>query len=82
MGYVQSKPIAVGGGTITLRYLGGTVCHKGKSTESRRSTRINFFCSNKEVSPMNCINGVSVILCTIVKYTALEFCSCSSVYMN
>jgi len=52
MGYIQSRPVAVENGTITLRYLGGKICHKGRPTESHRSTRINFFCSNKEEDPV------------------------------
>ncbi|XP_062610067.1 cation-independent mannose-6-phosphate receptor-like [Saccostrea cucullata] len=51
MGYIQSQPVVTGNGTLTLRYAGGDRCHKGQSTESSRSTRINFFCSPSEHSP-------------------------------
>ncbi len=52
MGYIQSDPVAVSDGSLSIRYFGGTLCHKGQPTESQRSTRINFFCSDVEVSAL------------------------------
>lgn len=49
MGYIQSQPVVAGNGTLTLRYIGGDHCHKGKPNEAPRSTRINFYCSPSEV---------------------------------
>lgn len=49
MGYIQSQPVVAGNGTLTLRYIGGDRCHKGKPNEAPRSTRINFYCSPSEV---------------------------------
>ena len=49
MGYIQSQPVVTANGTLTLRYLGGDLCHKGTPNEATRSTRINFFCSPSEV---------------------------------
>lgn len=51
MGYIQSQPVVAGNGTLTLRYIGGDRCHKGKPNEAPRSTRINFYCSPSEHSP-------------------------------
>ena len=50
LGYIQSKPHVADDGTITLRYVGGTICHRGKPQQAHRSMRINFFCSRVEVS--------------------------------
>ena len=52
MGYIQSKPVASTDGTLSLRYMNGDLCHKGKANEAHRSTRINFFCSGVNVSRM------------------------------
>ncbi|KAK7107906.1 cation-independent mannose-6-phosphate receptor-like isoform X2 [Littorina saxatilis] len=51
LGYVKSKPIVADDGTITLRYVGGSVCHRGTPQEARRSLRINFYCSQVESNP-------------------------------
>ncbi|GAB1599449.1 cation-independent mannose-6-phosphate receptor-like [Argonauta hians] len=48
MGYIQGKPIALPDGSLSIRYRNGDLCHKGKDTESHRSTRINFYCSTDE----------------------------------
>ena len=52
LGYVQSnsKPHVADDATITLRYLGGTTCHRGTPQQAPRSMRINFFCDPVEVS--------------------------------
>ena len=50
LGYIHSKPVVSGNGTLTLVYTNGDVCHLGKPTQAHRSTRINFFCSPQEVS--------------------------------
>ncbi len=49
MGYVQSGPVVVDEGIVTLRYVNGEKCHVGTPNESRRSTRITFTCSPEEV---------------------------------
>ncbi len=50
MGYVLSSPVAREDGSLSIRYQGGSLCHKNTPFESHRSTRINFFCSQVEVS--------------------------------
>jgi hypothetical protein len=40
MGYIQSKPVVVGDGTIVLRYRNGDLCHRGTPKQAHRSTRI------------------------------------------
>ena len=49
MGYVQNRPVARADGSLSIRYVGGSLCHKGTELESHRSTRINFFCSTVQV---------------------------------
>jgi hypothetical protein len=44
MGYIQSKPVVVGDGTIVLRYRNGDLCHRGTPKQAHRSTRITFIC--------------------------------------
>ncbi|KAL8573519.1 hypothetical protein ACOMHN_047790 [Nucella lapillus] len=51
LGYIQSKPQVADDGTITMRYVGGSVCHRGTPQEARRSLRITFFCSHTEGVP-------------------------------
>jgi insulin-like growth factor 2 receptor len=46
MGYVMSGPVVSSAGHLTLRYLGGEICHHRYD----RSARINFFCSDVHVS--------------------------------
>lgn len=58
LGYIQSKPHVADDGTITLRYIGGTICHRGKPQQAHRSMRINFFCSRVEVRAFMCVGGV------------------------
>ena len=57
LGYIQSKPHVADDGTITLRYIGGTICHRGKPQQAHRSMRINFFCSRVEVRAFMCVGG-------------------------
>ena len=45
MGYVVNPPTVSSKGHVTLRYINGDICHK----THRRSTRINFFCSDVHV---------------------------------
>ena len=49
MGYIQSKPVVVGDGTIVLRYRNGDLCHRGTPKQAHRSTRITFICSHVQV---------------------------------
>ena len=48
MGYVQGQPYAIAN-TLTVRYTGGEICHKGTAKQSYRSTRIDFHCASVEV---------------------------------
>ena len=57
MGYIQSKPVVVGDGTLVIRYRNGDICHKGTPQESHRSTRITFMCSLVEV----CYLGIGIL---------------------
>ncbi|XP_064627541.1 cation-independent mannose-6-phosphate receptor-like [Lineus longissimus] len=50
MGYIQSNPSAENG-TVSIRYLGGEICHAGTLRQNHRSTRIIFYCSPTEHSP-------------------------------
>ncbi|KAK7494564.1 hypothetical protein BaRGS_00014217 [Batillaria attramentaria] len=52
LGYIQSKPQVADDGTITLRYVGGTLCHRGTATQAHRSMRINFHCAASESAPV------------------------------
>lgn len=49
MGYIQSKPVVVGDGTLVIRYRNGDICHAGTKRQAHRSTRITFMCSLVEV---------------------------------
>ncbi|XP_076467139.1 cation-independent mannose-6-phosphate receptor-like [Babylonia areolata] len=51
LGYLESKPHVAEDGTISLRYIGGSVCHRGTPQEARRSMRISLFCSHVEGTP-------------------------------
>ncbi|XP_076077705.1 cation-independent mannose-6-phosphate receptor-like [Mytilus galloprovincialis] len=52
MGYIQSKPVVVGDGTLVIRYRNGDVCHAGTKRQAHRSTRITFMCSLVEHDPV------------------------------
>ncbi|XP_013417456.1 cation-independent mannose-6-phosphate receptor [Lingula anatina] len=52
MGYIQSKPVVAADGTVTVRYIGGALCHRGKENQNHRSTRIIFSCAEKEHGPV------------------------------
>ena len=52
MGYIQSKPVVVGDGTIVLRYRNGDLCHRGTPKQAHRSTRITFICSHVQHDPV------------------------------
>ena len=49
LGYAQSEPVAPAPNTLTLRYLGGDVCHQGKPNQGFRSVRLILECSTVEV---------------------------------
>lgn len=50
MGYVQGKPQAAPDGSVSIRYMNGSPCHKGTAHQGHRSTRINFYCADTEVT--------------------------------
>lgn len=57
MGYIQGRLVATEPNTLTMQYENGDICHKGTDKESRRSTRIVFYCSSR-VSSFTVFDGL------------------------